>query len=266
MYNTCPKCGHIRHPDDHAPAGQCPACGLIFEKWLKQRFRPTEPHPKPSAAAQVAAATAGWRERLLPLLLEPGTPANPLVFYAHAALFLVLLVWGWNFILMDYYRVVDGQRFDLAYPAIYQSFLHNVNLAFHEAGHVLFQPFGRFMAILGGSLMQVLMPLIVTLVFLLKERNPFAASVGLWWVGQNLLDVAPYINDARAGQIPLIGGGSGRDRPGFHDWTNLLGDLGLLHRDHGIAALVDGLGVLVMLLAMAWGGLLLWREYQAQGH
>ena len=31
-----------------------------------------------------------------------------------------------------------------------ESFLHLPNLVFHEAGHVIFSPFGRFMTVLGG--------------------------------------------------------------------------------------------------------------------
>ena len=40
------------------------------------------------------------------------------------------------------------------------SFWHLVNLPFHEAGHILFRPFGRLMTSLGGSITQLLMPLI----------------------------------------------------------------------------------------------------------
>ncbi len=38
------------------------------------------------------------------------------------------------------------------------SFLHLINLPFHEAGHILFIPLGRFMTVLGGSLFQVIVP------------------------------------------------------------------------------------------------------------
>ena len=40
------------------------------------------------------------------------------------------------------------------------SFLHLINLLFHEAGHIIFSPFGQFMTMLGGSLMQVLVPIV----------------------------------------------------------------------------------------------------------
>ena len=66
------------------------------------------------------------------------------------------------------------------------SFLHLVNLPFHEAGHVLFSPFGQFMMTLGGSLLQVAVPIVCAVVFLTKTRDPFAASAAAWWAGQNL--------------------------------------------------------------------------------
>ncbi len=46
-----------------------------------------------------------------------------------------------------------------------ESFWHLVNLPFHEAGHLIFRPFGRLMTSLGGSLGQLLMPLVCLVVF-----------------------------------------------------------------------------------------------------
>ncbi len=63
---------------------------------------------------------------------------------------------------MDYDVVVGG------YPEISESFMHRVNLVFHEAGHVIFMPFGRFLSILGGTLGQWLIPFIVLCSFVLS--------------------------------------------------------------------------------------------------
>ena len=109
------------------------------------------------------------------------------------------------------------------------SFIHLVNLPFHEAGHVVFKPFGAFIASLGGTFGQLLMPLICMCVLLVKTHDPFGASVALWWSGENFLDIAQYMNDARAGQLPLLGGNYGYSAPyGFHDWQYLLTESGLL--------------------------------------
>ncbi len=181
---------------------------------------------------------------------------NPIAFYGRAALYVVLLVWGWQFIAMEYDTVVGG------YPPINQSFMHSVNLVFHEAGHVIFMPFGRFMTILGGTLGQWLIPFIVMCAFLLQTRDTFAASFGLWWLGQSVMDAAPYINDARAGKLLLLGGVTGRDAPGYHDWENILRDLGWMQYDHTIAGIVDAIGVALMVTSFLWSAYVLYLQYK----
>ena len=56
-------------------------------------------------------------------------------------------------------------------PELAGSFMHLVNLPFHEAGHIVFMPFGDFMMSLGGSLLQVLIPVICGWVFLFKQND-----------------------------------------------------------------------------------------------
>jgi hypothetical protein len=133
---------------------------------------------------------------------------------------------------------------------VMDAFIHGPNLIFHEAGHVIFMPFGEFLTILGGSLGQCIMPLVVMLVFLFKENDPFGASIGLWWLGQNLTDVALYISDARARSLPLIGGMSEE----AHDWGNLLTMMNLLKYDHLFGLMSHYLGMTIMILALVWGG------------
>lgn len=165
--------------------------------------------------------------------------------------FLGILVWGMLFV----FHSIDSN-----YAG--QSFLHGVNLVFHEAGHIIFSIFGDFMRVLVGSLGQLLMPLIVCLVFLLKTRDPFGASVGLWWLGENFIDLAPYINDARAMNLLLLGGITGQDSPDAHDWQNLLYRLNLQHWDHGLARFSHGSGSALIFAALLWGAFLLFRQYR----
>jgi hypothetical protein len=140
-----------------------------------------------------------------------------------------------------------------------QSFLHLVNLPFHEAGHILFSPFGRFLGVLGGSLMQLLVPLAVTGAFVWR-RNPFGGAVGLWWLGESFLDLAPYIGDARAGQLPLLGGVTGSEVEDYHDWEVILRQLGWLKHDMTLARLAHVLGAVLILLALLWAGVILLRQ------
>ena len=140
--------------------------------------------------------------------------------------------------------------------------MHLINLPFHEAGHVFFGPFGRLIASLGGTLGQLLMPCICLTVLLLKTRDPFGASVALWWLGQNFMDIAPYINDARSLTLPLLGGNTGDSAPyGFHDWQFILTQLRLLKLDHGLAAAAQGIGTLIMLTSSLWGAAVLILHY-----
>jgi hypothetical protein len=108
--------------------------------------------------------------------------------------------------------------------------LDDVNLAIHEAGHVLFQPLGDPLVVLGGSLFQVLVPLAFVTYFFVR-RDWFAASVVTAWVAASLGNVALYIADARAQELPLLGGENT-----IHDWWYLLTEWDLLAQDRDIAA------------------------------
>jgi hypothetical protein len=126
----------------------------------------------------------------------------------------------------------------------YVPLLSDIDLAIHEFGHMLFMPFGiqflgSTMMILGGSLTQVAFPLLFFGYFMRKQgdgrrRDLFAAMVCLWWSGINLLSVAIYCADSRAGQLMLLDGSTGQESDG-HDWNNLLTRWGLLAHDTVIA-------------------------------
>ncbi len=160
---------------------------------------------------------------------------------ARAALLLILVVWTWRFA-----RVPMG-------VAAVQSFLHLPDLVFHEAGHVLFGFFGRFLAVLGGSLFQFVLPLLLAAAFL-KRSDQFAAAVCTWWAGQNLLDLAPYIADARALHLVLLGGRTGAEVEG-HDWEYLLTQLGWLHLDRTLGLAAHRVGLVMMVGALVWGAI-----------
>ena len=142
--------------------------------------------------------------------------------------------------------------------------MHLINLPFHEAGHILFRMFGQFMMTAGGSVTQLLVPLICLLTFILKARDTFGASVSLWWMGESLIDLAPYINDARDLKLMLLGGVSGKDVDDYHDWEFILRKLGLLEYDHLLAKTSHVLGALLMICAVSWGGFLLAKQFRSR--
>jgi hypothetical protein len=241
----CPKCGFAQ--TDHNV--ECLKCGVIFDKYLKlQDNKPS----LTSVETQPAADPAEVFEFIKNLFFYVKPEANPLIFGGRVLVFIIIFIWGLKFILspLESHYVMD-------------SFWHLVNLPFHEAGHIFFRPLGRFMTSLGGSLGQLLMPLICLVVFLLKTRDTFAAAFALWWFGENFMDLAPYINDARSLTLPLLGGNTGRTSPyGFHDWEFILHKSGLSNYDHTLAHMADKLGMILMICALVWGGYLLYKQYR----
>ncbi|HEY8240786.1 MAG TPA: hypothetical protein VIH35_05030 [Kiritimatiellia bacterium] len=138
------------------------------------------------------------------------------------------------------------------------SFMHLVHLVFHEAGHVLLIWASPLWHSLGGTLGQLAVPLVLVLSFAIKNRDGFGASICGWWLGHSLVDVAPYINDARKMQLTLLGGETGMEVEG-HDWNFILDQLGLLKIDVYLSRDVLLAGRLVMALsllaAMVFAGL-----------
>lgn len=122
-----------------------------------------------------------------------------------------------------------------------------VDLPIHETGHLVFGWGGEVLAALGGTLFQLIMPLAFVGYFL-RRRDTHAASVALWWVGQNCWNIARYIADARAQELPLVGGGE-------HDWAFLLATWDRLARDQIIARDVRLAGW-ILVAAAVWVG---WR-------
>jgi len=135
-------------------------------------------------------------------------------------------------------------------------FIHGIDLVFHEAGHVIFGFFGEFLAVLGGSLTQVLIPVIATVAFV-RTRQWASAAVTLFWTGQSLTDVAIYAADGRARALPLLAEGL------IHDWHYLLGRLGLLQSAEIVGRLIFGVGALTMLAALLLLGLEVLRRWNA---
>ncbi|MCU0619056.1 MAG: hypothetical protein MUF40_04005 [Gemmatimonadaceae bacterium] len=125
------------------------------------------------------------------------------------------------------------------------AFIDHVNLAIHEAGHVVFAPFGDTFHWLGGTLLQLLVPLAFC-VYFIRESDEHGASVALWWVAENCWHIAIYIRDAEAMELPLVGGGE-------HDWNTLLTAWGLIGSSGRIADLVRLAGMGLFALSIVWG-------------
>jgi hypothetical protein len=130
-----------------------------------------------------------------------------------------------------------------------------IDLPIHETGHIVFAWGSEVLVALGGTLFQLLIPLAFVAYFW-RKKDHHAASVALWWVGQNCFNIARYIADARAQELPLVGGGE-------HDWAFLLATWRMLPQDQSIAYNVRGIGWALMFISISLGLLVLTRQRTA---
>ncbi len=128
-------------------------------------------------------------------------------------------------------------------------FMHMINLVFHEAGHAVLFWAPQLLCSFGGTLGQLVVPLAIAIAFLVQKDDRFSATVCMWWFGQSLVDVAPYVNDARASRLILLGGATGTDIEG-HDWMYILDQLNILSMDVRIARVVLASGRVIMVLSL----------------
>jgi hypothetical protein len=239
----CPKCEHQQDDTNK----ECIRCGLIFSQ-----YRPIDYDQILERQHSVPYGKTPLLKRIFEYMFHTNEKTEPLFLIGRVVVFILLLIWSLKFLQSSIESDYAGR-----------SFMHLVNLPFHEAGHIVFRPFGRILHSLGGSLGQVIMPLVCTLVLLIKTRDTFGASIGLWWTGESVLDMAPYIADARSLSLNLLGGNTGASAPyGFHDWNFVLTELDLLSHDRLLANLANTGGKLIMSLALIWGLIVLVRQFR----
>jgi hypothetical protein len=127
--------------------------------------------------------------------------------------------------------------------------LDHANLLFHEAGHPIVGLFSARLEPYGGTMGQLVFPIVLAVVFWRQRKALGVAAAGIWFF-ENWLNIARYLADARQMALPLVGGGD-------HDWNTILSRWGLLAYDGRIAA---GLRVI------AWLGIAascVWLAYRA---
>jgi hypothetical protein len=120
------------------------------------------------------------------------------------------------------------------------------DLVVHEAGHPLLGLLGsRFLMFLGGTLLQLALP-VAALVAFGARRQPASFAAAAVWLGVNLVNVGHYAADGDARLLPLLGA----DADG-HDWWNMLGMLGLRGHASPIGGAIRAIGW-ALHLAPAW--------------
>jgi len=135
----------------------------------------------------------------------------------------------------------------IAYAPMHGSFLDFIDLPIHETGHLLFRPFGEFMMIAGGSLFQIIFPLVFAGYFIWQEKY-YSAAVVLFWVGQSILNLWVYAADAVVMQLVLTSGFTGTEGS-FHDWNYLLTETGLIASTKTVAGSIRLIATLTIISA-----------------
>lgn len=131
-------------------------------------------------------------------------------------------------------------------------FVDYVNLLIHEAGHMFFGWAGYTIMILGGTLGELLVPLLCAAYFTWQRETAGAAFCSFWFF-ENFPYISTYMADARAEALPLVGSGE-------HDWNILFSQWGLLPQDRAIGSFTSAVGWAGMLGTVAW---LAWRMWQS---
>jgi hypothetical protein len=202
---TCPKCDFEQQENI-----ECLKCGIIFAKYQTGRSSVKEIN-KQSESPEILDRTDRWISR------------------TEKTAVIVLMAFFF------FYMVIKRSSW---------CFLDNVNLPFHEFGHIFFGPFGETLQFLGGTISQLMWPLILILYFMRREKW-LSASFCLFWFGENFLNISKYVADARSMSLPLVGGG-------VHDWNVLLSKWNALNYDHAIANTLFIIGAILMTASIGW--------------
>jgi hypothetical protein len=133
------------------------------------------------------------------------------------------------------------------------SLLGGVIFGAHEFGHLFFGFFGEFVAVLGGSVMQLLIP-IGAAAALAGGRDWFGVACAFCLLGASCGHLSGYVADARAMDLDLV---SFSPEGAIHDWHYLLSHWGLLREDQFLARLVRVAGSASTAVGVVLGGWLL---------
>jgi hypothetical protein len=128
----------------------------------------------------------------------------------------------------------------------------------HEGGHLLFRFFGEFLAVAGGTILQLAVPLMLAMLFIFQRQIPGTAFC-MFFFFEQFLPISVYMADARAQDLPLITVGDSDYV--IHDWNYLFGRLGVLDHDTQIAHAVRCLGWIGMIATLAW---FIWRSVKTK--
>ena len=152
---------------------------------------------------------------------------------------ILLILAHYSFYLATDYQTPHG-RYDMPFLIW---IIDTIDLFIHEGGHGIFKIFGQFLYFLGGSLIQIILPVTAIIVFL-RTSGLRSLTGTLYWLGHNMINVSIYIADAPKQQLTLI------SRHAMHDWRWLCGYMGIMDSAEDLASVVAFLGTLSLVGAV----------------
>ncbi|MEK0430771.1 MAG: hypothetical protein RL139_575 [Gemmatimonadota bacterium] len=124
----------------------------------------------------------------------------------------------------------------------------------HEFGHLFWMPFGEWMGVAGGSLTQLLIPLGAA-ALMIRSGDWFGLAATGCFTATSLAELSWYVQDARTQALPLV---SFSEEGAIHDWGYLLESAGWLAYDVRIAAMLRGIGWVLLLASWVLALRLCW--------
>ena len=110
----------------------------------------------------------------------------------------------------------------------------------------------RLWTVAGGTLFQLFIPVLVAWLFW-RQRDIYAVTVAIFWLGSSLVDTGIYAADASVQLLPRVSPWGGEDDVFSHDWTYMLMRFGRLSRAELIGARFRTAGMILMPLSLAAG-------------
>lgn len=137
--------------------------------------------------------------------------------------------------------------------------LDNLHLITHEAGHLLFGWLGETLGLWGGTLLQLLVPALLAIAFVVRREIPGVMFCAFAFF-HSLSGVAIYMSDALRQELPLVTVGASADEA-QHDWVRIFSQMGVLPHAIQIGNTFRLIAWMGMLVTVAW---LCWRYWQQE--
>lgn len=121
--------------------------------------------------------------------------------------------------------------------------VHALNTAIHRLGHAMSGWAGESGHLLGGTVLQLLIPAGLAALLRWKLDQPLATLACVWWLGDNLVHIGSYLGDAIHRGAPIAGD--------VHAWEYLMRRWDLAAHAERMGQILHWSGVALMIATLA---------------